>query len=299
MLAPATTSKPKVNPWLHLGAGGISGLIACTALQPLDLLKTRLQQQRQDQLAFIKEARAKGLLVAPQASNIYNTVRTIVKDHGPLGLWRGTVPTIFRNVPGSALYFAFLSEIRSFLLATQSPGATKLSNRNNLVAGGTARATVGFVMMPITVVKIRYESNFYNYKSIYEAFQSIVKTNGVKGLFAGFGATAIRDAPFAGIYVLFYEKMKSGLNSITAGLAATTITQPFDLLKTRIQLKPDVYKNMFQAAVKVFSEGGLLGFFDGMGVRLVRKPLNSAISWTVYEEIVRWQQSRHPLPYTL
>ena len=32
-----------------------------------------------------------------------------------------------------------------------------LSKRENLIAGMTARATVGFIMMPITIVKVRYE----------------------------------------------------------------------------------------------------------------------------------------------
>lgn len=57
---------PKVDPALHLLGGAGSGMIACTVLQPLDLLKTRLQQQRQDHLAFLREAKNKGLLVAPQ-----------------------------------------------------------------------------------------------------------------------------------------------------------------------------------------------------------------------------------------
>jgi solute carrier family 25 protein 38 len=56
----------KKNPILHLTGGALSGMAACTALQPLDLIKTRLQQQRQDHLAFLKEAKSKGLKVSPQ-----------------------------------------------------------------------------------------------------------------------------------------------------------------------------------------------------------------------------------------
>jgi solute carrier family 25, member 38 len=56
------------------------------------------------------------------------------------------------------------------------------------------------------------QSNFYNYKSLTDAFSSIVKNDGVRGLFAGYGATFIRDAPFAGIYLFFYEHCKSTAN---------------------------------------------------------------------------------------
>lgn len=104
----------KKNPALHLTGGALSGMVACTALQPLDLIKTRLQQQRQDHLAFLKEAKSRGLKVSPQKrfvqggalrncvysvfiySNIYSTIKDIVHSNGYSGLWRGTVPTIMR-----------------------------------------------------------------------------------------------------------------------------------------------------------------------------------------------------------
>ncbi|KAH8554612.1 mitochondrial carrier domain-containing protein [Umbelopsis sp. PMI_123] len=284
---------PKVDPALHLLGGAGSGMVACTVLQPLDLIKTPL-------------------LI--HCSNIYSTVRDIIRTSGPIGLWRGTFPTILRNVPGSAMYFFALAEMRSILATTRKNGKNPLQSWDNLLAGAAARGSVGFIMMPITVVKIRYESNFYNYKSLTDAFSSIVKNDGVRGLFAGYGATFIRDAPFAGIYLFFYEHCKStangmySLNSawtaqnginianaainlgsgVLAGVTATCFTQPFDMLKTRMQLKPLVYRNLWSSAKKVIAEEGVVGFFDGISVRLIRKSLNSAVSWTIYEEIIRW-----------
>ena len=41
-----------------------------------------------------------------------------------------------------------------------------------------------------------------------QASRSILAETGVKGLFQGFTATAIRDAPYAGLYVLAYEESK-------------------------------------------------------------------------------------------
>ena len=54
--------------------------------------------------------------------------------------------------------------------------------------------------MPVTVIKVRYESDLYNYKSISSASRSIFAQEGLKGFFSGFGATAVRDAPYAGLY---------------------------------------------------------------------------------------------------
>lgn len=183
------------------------------------------------------------------------------------------------------------------------------------MTGAVARASAGFLLMPMTVIKVRYESNLYAYKSIAGAGRDIFKTEGLKGFFSGFGATAIRDAPYAGLYVLFYEQSKkrlsklgqnvsvsdglpvsmkggksAGINFISgvlAAAAATAFTNPFDAIKTRLQLQPKEYRNMLQAARKMVAQDGLKSFFDGLGLRMGRKALSSALAWTVYEELIR------------
>lgn len=172
-------------------------------------------------------------------------------------------------------------------------------------------------MMPITVIKVRYESSLYSYKSIWGAGMAILKNEGVKGFFSGFGATAIRDAPYAGLYVLFYEQSKRRLgqlqnsdplvesvesqhgmksstslsiNFVSGVLAAgfaTAITNPFDAVKTRLQLMPGKYGNMFIASRRMVSEDGIRSLFDGLGLRMGRKAISSALAWTLYEELVR------------
>ena len=69
-------------------------------------------------------------------------------------------------------------------------------------------------MMPITVLKVRYESSLYAYSSLTSASADILRREGWRGFFAGYGATAIRDAPYAGIYVVFYERCKKELGRI-------------------------------------------------------------------------------------
>ncbi len=169
--------------------------------------------------------------------------------------------------------------------------------------------------MPMTVIKVRYESSYYAYTSIANASRDIFATEGLKGFFSGFGATAIRDAPYAGLYVLFYEQSKKRLSALTqkvplageklhsmsggtsaginfgsgamaAGLA-TAITNPFDAIKTRIQLQPGKYGNIIKAGKKMVAEDGVKSLFDGLGLRMGRKALSSALAWTLYEELIR------------
>lgn len=173
-------------------------------------------------------------------------------------------------------------------------------------------------MMPITVIKVRYESSLFSYKSIWGAVTSIWKTEGFKGFFSGFGATAIRDAPYAGLYVLFYEQSKRRLSNLqevaplpqgltlgnkgvknstsasinfisgvlAAGLA-TAITNPFDAVKTRLQLMPGKYGNMIKAGKQMVVEDGFRSLLDGLALRMGRKAMSSALAWTLYEELIR------------
>ena len=250
-------------------------------------------------------------------------------------LWRGTAPSVIRTGFGSALYFSSLNALRqnaasSNVLAstgllekvkdkadTTSSSLPRLSNLANLTTGAIARASAGLIMMPLTVIKVRYESTMYSYNSIWGAGTAILKSEGIKGFFSGFGATAIRDAPYAGIYVLFYEQSKQRLSSLreavpvadtlelpqgmttstsvsinfisgvlAAGLA-TAFTNPFDAVKTRLQLMPGRYGNMLIAGKRILKEDGVRSLFDGLGLRMGRKAISSALAWTLYEELVR------------
>jgi len=170
--------------------------------------------------------------------------------------------------------------------------------------------------MPMTVIKVRYESNYYAYNSLPSAISSIFRQEGLRGFFTGFGATAIRDAPYAGLYVVLYEGSKTRLNQlfsrdpgvapamsvsgttinalsgVLAATTATAITNPFDAVKTRLQLMPIKYGNMVKATRLMLKEDGLRSFFDGLALRMGRKALSSALAWTVYEELIGRAETR-------
>lgn len=301
---------------LHFAAGLCSGLTSSILLQPADLLKTRVQQSH-------------------QTAALLPTIKTILSSSSPIrALWRGTLPSALRTGFGSALYFTILNALRQGLAQSGSPVLLagnnnnnsspngnanntskptssvlpKLSNSANLATGGFARVAAGFVIMPVTVIKVRYESDYYAYRSLYGAGRDIVRTEGARGLFSGFGATAVRDAPYAGLYVLLYEQLKrrlaslstsdsgdstqrssSSINFVSGAMAAglaTAITNPFDAVKTRLQLMPGRYGNMLRAGQLMVREDGVRSLFGGLGLRIGRKALSSALAWTVYEELI-------------
>lgn len=139
-------------------SGAASGLVSCVLLQPLDLLKTRLQQ-----------ANSQNAPIGTKTRRLAKTVEAVVQRDGIRGLWRGTWPTILRNVPGVALYFYSVTELRRMLAlqpvrylskSNVDTGVVKATSTGNLLSGATARVAVGFMLCPITVVKARFEVRF-------------------------------------------------------------------------------------------------------------------------------------------
>ncbi|EGX49969.1 hypothetical protein AOL_s00076g610 [Orbilia oligospora ATCC 24927] len=286
----AASTLTLTNNLKHFSSGLAGGIVSAIVLQPADLLKTRVQQSHD--------------------ARLIPTVRAILSGPNPIStLWRGSIPSAIRTGVGSGLYFATLNIFRK---TVHNSTSTKPSTVTNLLTGSAARVFAGFVMMPITIIKVRYESTFYSYNSIPHACRDIFAKEGVRGFFSGFGATAIRDGPYAGVYVSFYEASKGvfrrlyssgervgvvdheqsaalvNLSSgLTAGVLATAATNPFDALKTRIQLFPETYTNLWVAGRKVIGEEGFMALFDGLGLRMGRKALSSAVMWTAYEEGMR------------
>lgn len=293
----------------HFVSGLGSGVASAVLLQPLDLLKTRVQQSGSSSLSSsLRDLR--------QSSNLIQ------------GLWRGTVPSALRTGFGSALYFTSLNAIRQNARKAGYVGRTSpaqaqgtssalpsLSNTANLVSGAVARTLAGFVLMPLTVIKVRFESNMYSYSSMWTATSDIRRRDGFRGFFAGYGATALRDAPYAGTYVLLYEMLKRHLgawaspavqsgdnpakmrayvassvnfsSAVLAGAACSALSNPFDAVKTRIQLQPKQYRNIGQAFRLMVKNDGFRSLWDGLALRISRKALSSALAWTIYEELIR------------
>ncbi|ODV86595.1 hypothetical protein CANARDRAFT_21603 [[Candida] arabinofermentans NRRL YB-2248] len=286
----------------HLVAGFSGGLTSAIALQPLDLVKTRLQQSSET-----RSIRA-----------VYNSLSSFKT------LWRGTLPSALRTSIGSGLYLSSLNAIRTSIANLRHPisGATiqsssklpKLSPPEDLFAGMFARGLVGFITMPITVLKVRFESDLYNYSSLTQASKNIYRTEGISGFFRGFGATALRDAPYAGLYILFYQKFKvifpvilrlgkegdsneklfntstsaiiNASAAISSASVATAITAPFDTIKTNMQLNPAKYSSFKKATLLIVNDHWTR-LFDGLSLRLVRKAFSAAIAWGIYEELIK------------
>ncbi|XP_046745200.1 mitochondrial glycine transporter-like isoform X2 [Diprion similis] len=264
-------------------AGSCSGTVSTILFQPLDLIKTRLQS---------KVTRP----VGTPSPGILDIAIYVIRNENVFGLWRGITPSLIRVVPGVGLYFASLNWLQSTLHLKEP-----LTSLEAIALGITARSMAGSMLIPVTVVKTRFESGIYKYSSMRSALYAIYKYEGIKGLVCGLVPTLFRDAPFSGLYLMFYTHCKKAIpqdykNSsrttsihfacgLFAGLLASCVTQPADVIKTRMQIYPQEFKTLYTSLVSVYNEHGILGYFKGIVPRMLRRTLMAAITWTIYEEV--------------
>ncbi|XP_055457830.1 mitochondrial glycine transporter [Psammomys obesus] len=266
--------------------GSISGTCSTLLFQPLDLLKTRLQTLQPSDL----RSRRVGMVAV---------FVKVVRTESPLGLWKGMSPSVVRCVPGVGIYFGTLYSLKQYFLRGHPPTALE-----SVILGMGSRSVAGVCMSPFTVVKTRYESGTYSYESICGALRSIYCSEGHRGLFRGLTATLLRDAPFSGLYLMFYSQTRAAVLhgtdrleaapmplvnfgcGVLAGILASLVTQPADVIKTHMQLSPVRFRWIGQAAMVIFKNHGLRGFFHGSVPRALRRTLMAAMAWTVYEEMM-------------
>ncbi|KIK80899.1 hypothetical protein PAXRUDRAFT_763961 [Paxillus rubicundulus Ve08.2h10] len=303
----------------HLLSGAVSGFAGAVFLQPLDLLKTRIQQ---GDSAISSNSRNTAL--------IWRTTHDIIKQDGMKGLWRGTAATLVRNVPGVALYFTSLTHLRSIMAnspsfsvqeVTTKDGVKtvlpKLTSQGNLLAGAAARVGVGFLLNPFSILKARFESELHAYKSLSSSLLSMARM-GPSELMRGFVASSLRDAPYSGLFVVIYESVKRessksivphlkrssiapsayattihGFSAASAGAIATMATHPFDVIKTKMQVRSEErYRGFASTVSRTWQQRGVAGFFDGGSLRMSRKILSSVIGWAIFEGMLLFLQKQ-------
>ena len=221
----------------------------------------------------------------------------MAKLEGISGFWTGVTPSLWRTVPGIGLYFSCYHTLAD--MVTSQGG--KMSSIQSMMVGSMARVCAGTLLIPVTVVKTRWEAggNQFQYKGsgMVGALRTIIAQEGVRGLVAGLVPTIIRDAPYSGLYLMLYNNLKDTLAvenrkdkqvihfmcGLLAGAMATMIVQPADVVKTALQLSHG-RMGLMEVMLDIYKQRGVGGFMVGLGPRVVRKSLMSALAWSVYEQ---------------
>ncbi|XP_053200702.1 mitochondrial glycine transporter B-like isoform X2 [Panonychus citri] len=282
--------------------GSFSSTCSTLLFQPLDLLKTRMQNVQY----LTANSHDSGVTV--NKIKLMTTFSDVIRSESIVGLWRGTVPSLLRCIPGVGLYFASLHQLQTLICTTDE----KPSAGQAMVIGLSARLLAASILIPVTVIKTQFESGQFSNKSIPSAFRLVYSQHGLRGLYSGAFPTILRDVPYSGIYYMFYSQLRNYaanccLNSrnhhdnpqpnletfinftcsLVSGIFASIITHPADVIKTRMQLDPKGFPGLSSSVAIIFRDKGSIGFFIGLTPRLMRRAAMTAFTWTIFEHCIR------------
>ncbi|PPD67335.1 hypothetical protein GOBAR_DD35788 [Gossypium barbadense] len=184
------------------GAGVAVSFLAC----PTELIKCRLQAQ--SALAHSGSAS-----VAVKYGGPMDVARHVLRSEGGVrGLFKGLVPTLAREVPGNAAMFGVYEALKQYM--AEGPDTSKLGRGSLIVAGGLAGASFWIFVYPVDVIKSVVQVDDYRnpkYTGSMNAFNRILASEGVKGLFKGFGPAMARSIPANAACFLAFEVARSAL----------------------------------------------------------------------------------------
>ncbi|PNF34858.1 Mitochondrial glutamate carrier 1 [Cryptotermes secundus] len=265
--------------------GGIAGIIGVSCVFPLDLVKTRLQNQQ----------------IGPNGERQYRSMldcfRKTYRAEGYFGMYRGSAVNIVLITPEKAIKLAANDFFRHHL---STPGGGLPLGRE-MAAGGLAGLCQIIITTPMELLKIQLQDagrvvskqggTVVPRQTALGITVELLRTKGVLGLYKGVGATAFRDVSFSIVYFPLFahlnalgprKKDGSGeavfwcslLAGIGAGATSAFVVNPFDVVKTRLQLLKRAegevaYKGITDAFISLLKNEGPTVFFRGAACRMI------------------------------
>ncbi|XP_019712956.1 solute carrier family 25 member 55a isoform X1 [Hippocampus comes] len=252
--------------------GGIAGIVGVTCVFPIDLAKTRLQNQRQGQQVY---------------KSMMDCLVKTVRSEGYFGMYRGAAVNLTLVTPEKAIKLA----ANDFFRHHFAKNGQGLSVFKEMLAGCGAGMCQVIVTTPMEMLKIQLQdagrivsvvaeqqkpvitsssklvatnpllSRSYNSGTVTalatprpasatQIARELLRTQGIQGLYKGLGATLMRDVPFSVVYFpLFANLNRLGqssadqsspfywafLSGCAAGSTAAVVVNPCDVVKTRLQ----------------------------------------------------------------
>lgn len=266
---------------IPLLAGSCSGLLEHLFIFPIDTIKTRLQ----------------------------SIGRNGLFEGGVRGLYSGVSSILISAPIAHGLHFGVYEATQSHLqpLAGDSTAA---HHACTVVASVCAAASHDFFSTPFDVVKQRMQ--MHRYRTLSSAFRGCLEEGGLAILFRSYPVTVLMNVPQSAIHWITYEIMCGALRRVAqvevyeeptwqyflsggvAGAAGAVCSNPFDVVKTRIQLSEFASGSgdsvrmragslLAFVARDVYNAHGIRGFMRGVSARAIHCALAGGISMTAYE----------------
>ncbi|KAK2181338.1 hypothetical protein NP493_403g05002 [Ridgeia piscesae] len=238
----ASDTKPAASmpKYVKFLLGGSAGMAATLFVQPLDLVKNRMQLSGEG-------------TKAKEHKTSFHVIRSILKNEGFIGMYSGLSAGLLRQ----ATYTTTRLGVYTILFEHFSKDDKPPSFLMKAALGMTAGAVGSFIGTPAEISLIRMTADGRlpvelrrNYSHVFNAIYRITKEEGLVTLWRGCGPTVVRAMVVNAAQLASYSQAKQlvlstgyfkdnillhFVASMISGLVTTGCSMPVDIVKTRIQ----------------------------------------------------------------
>jgi len=277
--------------------GGLSGMGATVFVQPLDLVKTRMQ------ISGVGGAKK-------EYKNTFDAFTTILRKEGVFGIYRGLGAGLLRQATYTTTRLGVYTGLNDMYKSKMNSAPNLFASMGMGVIAGGAGAFVG---TPAEVSLIRMTADGRlplnerrNYTSVFNALIRIVREEGVLTLWRGtiptmgramvVNAAQLASYSQAKQYLLASGNFSEGISlhfvaSMISGLITTIASMPVDIAKTRIQNmktlpdgKPE-YRGTVDVLGKVIRQEGLFALWKGFTPYYCRLGPHTVLTFIFLEQM--------------
>ncbi|XP_026995366.1 mitochondrial uncoupling protein 2-like [Tachysurus fulvidraco] len=288
-LAPTATVK-------FFGAG-TAACIADLVTFPLDTAKVRLQIQGESKLVpGAATVKYRGVL---------GTITTMVRTEGARSLYNGLVAGLHRQMSFASVRIGLYDSMKQFY----TRGSENAGILSRLLAGCTTGAMAVLFAQPTDVVKVRFQAQARlsdgakRYNGTIDAYRTIARTEGIRGLWKGVIPNITRNAIVNCAELVTYDIIKELIlkyNLMTdnlpchftaafgAGFCTTIVASPVDVVKTRfMNSTTGQYSSAINCAFTMLTKEGPTAFYKGFMPSFLRLGSWNIVMFVSYEQIKR------------
>jgi dicarboxylate transporter 10 len=266
-------------------------MAACLVTHPLDLAKVRLQTASQ------------------RGQSLGSMVYQIIKNEGFFKIYSGLTASLLRQATYSTARFGvyeFLKE--TYVDRYKATPTTAVLLPMSMVSG----ALGGLVGNPSDVVNIRMQNDSTlpkeqrrNYRNAFDGIYRIIKEESTLSLFRGLTPNLIRGVLMTASQVVTYDIAKKLLvdslhldpskksthfsASLLAGLVATTVCSPADVVKTRIMNAKGQGGSAFSILTSAVKNEGVAFMFRGWLPSFIRLGPHTIVTFLVLEQLRKFR----------
>jgi len=274
--------------------GGVAASMSAGCTHPLDVTKVRMQILGSNHLSTL------------------SIIRNSITQFGFGSLYAGLSASLLRQMSYSLVRLGSYEKIKAKLSRDG-----KLSSAHILLAACFAGGLGGLVGNPADIMVVRMTSDLirppekrYNYSNALAGLVHLIRDEGVHGLARGLGTNSFRailmNASQVGSYDFFKTSLLSQalpinwqfedalpvhlVSSCAAGLFATTICSPADVVRSRV-MAASYDTNFGKVLKKSLQEEGIRFLFKGWTPAFMRLGPNTVLMFVFYEQLKQaWKE---------